>query len=86
MQFVSTDAWLDVYFQRSPVQRAADLVSDRTPTPAACRNEFNLQLLDSGVYIAGKFFLNASIEEEDYAHLLGAVKGAMDSLHEDGMI
>jgi len=50
MQFVSTDGWLDVYFQREPVQRQSDLkYSDRTPGVGACRNEFNLQLLDRGV-------------------------------------
>ena len=48
--------------------------------------DFNLHLLSNGVFIAGKVFLNASLVEEDYAHLLRALKASVDSMHADGLV
>ena len=82
--FVSTDAWLDVYFQTPRVERAADL--DPTRGKGRFMRDFNLHLLSNGVFIAGKVFLNASLVEEDYAHLLRALKASVDSMHTDGLV
>ena len=51
-----------------------------------CWRELHLQLLDKGVFVARKFFLNASLEEEDYAQLVEALEVGLDRLHEDGLV
>ena len=41
---------------------------------------------EHGVFNARKFFLNASLEEEDYAQLVEALEVGLDRLHEDGLV
>ena len=42
--------------------------------------------MDKGVFVARKFFLNASLEEGDYAQLVEALEVGLDRLHEDGLV
>ena len=69
-------------FQTAPVHR----LEDKDPSREVCWRELHLQLMDKGVFVARKFFLNGSLQEEDYAQLVEALEAGLDRLHEDGLV